>query len=124
MSYFLDTYAMIAYIEMDKEVVKIVESSDFVVSDFQLMELYYILLKKFGEEVAEEYFEAFSQFKEPIDEEALKKAMKLRLEFLKKGKKVSYVDAIGYAYSLEKGLKFVTGDKEFKGLKGVKYIGR
>ena len=122
--YFLDTYAIIEHLKGNPKAVEIVKTGKFVTSNFQLMELYYYALKDVDEESADRYFEAFSSYKVSISEAVIKKAMKLRLKFQKKRKRISYVDAIGYAYSLEKGLKFVTGDKEFKGLKGVKYIGK
>ena len=118
--YFLDTYAMIEYLRGNKKMEKIVESNDFCTSDYQLMELYYISLREQGENKAEEYFEAFAISKVSIPERTLKNAMKMRLEFQKKN--ISYVDAIGYAYSLENDMKFVTGDIAFSKLDKVEYI--
>ena len=37
-------------------------------------------------------------------------------------KNVSFFDAVGYIYSRENRLLFVTGDKEFKNLEGVEFI--
>jgi len=39
-----------------------------------------------------------------------------------KAKKISYVDAIGYQIALEKNLKFLTGDKQFKEMKNVEFV--
>jgi len=36
--------------------------------------------------------------------------------------RISFFDAVGYIYSLEKGMAFVTGDKEFKDIKGVEFM--
>jgi predicted nucleic acid-binding protein len=46
--------------------------------------------------------------------------MKFRLK--EKAKRLSYVDAIGYQLALEKNAKFLTGDKEFKGMKNVEFV--
>ncbi|NYZ77601.1 PIN domain-containing protein [Candidatus Micrarchaeota archaeon] len=122
--YFLDTYAMIEYLRGNRKAEKIIENGDFCTSDYQLMELYYISLREQGENRAEEYFEAFAIAKVSIPERTLKNAMKMRLEFQNKGKNISYVDAIGYAYSLENGMEFVTGDAAFAGLGNVENISR
>lgn len=37
-------------------------------------------------------------------------------------KNVSYVDALGYALSQRHGMRFLTGDKVFKGMDGVEYV--
>ena len=48
--------------------------------------------------------------------------MKKRKELKEKGLNISYIDAIGYTISLERGIKFLTGDKEFKNLPNVEFI--
>ena len=48
--------------------------------------------------------------------------MQFKLKLRKQGKKISYVDAIGYQTALESGTKFLTGDKEFEELENVEYV--
>ena len=55
-----------------------------------------------------------------IPDRVIKEAMKLKLKF--KDKKLSYVDCIGYVFALELGLKFLTGDNEFKDLVNVEFV--
>lgn len=122
--YFLDSYAMIEYLKGNPKFVEIIDSHDICTSDFQLIELYYFGIKDVGEEAAEKYYEAFSSIKVEIPEKSLKNAMKTRLEFQKKKLNLSYVDAIGYQFSLDNNIRFVTGDIAFKGLDSVEYLGK
>ncbi|MBI5158982.1 PIN domain-containing protein [Candidatus Micrarchaeota archaeon] len=120
--YFLDTYAMLEYVKGNRKCVEMIESNVARTSDFQLIELYYITLREQGEELAEKYFEAFALNKVQIPEKTLKNAMKTKAEFHAKGKKISYVDAIGYQYAKENNLKFLTGDKEFEKEENVEFV--
>lgn len=122
--YFLDSYAMIEYLKGNPKYVEIIDKNEICTSDFQLMELYYFGIRDISESEAERYYEAFSSIKVEIPENTLKNAMKRRLDFQRKGKNISYVDAIGYQFSLDNNLKFVTGDIVFKGLDSVEYFGK
>ena len=42
--------------------------------------------------------------------------------FSNKQKNISFFDGVGYCYAEENNLLFVTGDREFKSMKGVKFI--
>jgi len=35
---------------------------------------------------------------------------------------INYVDAIGYSISFDSGIKFLTGDNEFKNLPNVEFV--
>jgi len=48
--------------------------------------------------------------------------MKLRKKLKGKGLNISYADAVGYSLALEMGIKFLTGDKEFRDLDNVEYV--
>ena len=124
--YFLDTYAMIEYVKGRRVAVELINNNKFCTSDFQLMELYYCVLREDSEQSAETYYGAFSAHKISIPEQILKNAMKTRLEFQKKGKNISYVDAIGYQYAIENEMKFVTGDLCFRNFdeRYVFYLGK
>lgn len=37
-------------------------------------------------------------------------------------KRVSYVDALGYVLAMKHGMRFLTGDKAFRGLENVEYV--
>ena len=124
--YFLATYAIIEYLKGNPKFTQIIDTQKIVTSNFQLMELYYYGLKEFNEKIAETFYEGFSNYLISIPENSLKNAMKIRLELQRKKINISYVDAIGYQYSIDNDLKFVTGDIAFKNLdpKNIEYLGK
>src|SRR3989338_10593885 len=120
--YFLDTYAMIEYLRGNLAYKKYIDGA-ISTSRFNLMELYYASLRDSNEETAERDYETFVPAEVEIPEKTLKNTMKKRLEFQQKKKmNISYVDAIGYQYALENNLKFLTGDREFKGVENVEFV--
>jgi len=118
--YFYDTYALIEYVNANKKFKKYFQEHMGITSKLNLMELYYAMLKDISKEKAETTYDSFLPITEDIEDETIKKAMQLRLK--EKAKKISYVDAIGYQIALEKNLKFLTGDKQFKEMKNVEFV--
>jgi predicted nucleic acid-binding protein len=84
------------------------------------MELYYYLLREEGEEKADFYYNYYLPACVSVSDKIIKEAMKFKLKF--KNKRLSYVDCVGYIFSLELGIKFLTGDKEFKSFRNVEYV--
>lgn len=84
------------------------------------MELYYGLIDGFGLEVAEKYFEKFSQYCIEISDDDIKNAMKFRAK--NKTLQLSYIDCLGYLVAQRRNLLFLTGDKSFKNLPNVKFV--
>ena len=120
--YFYDTYAILAYLSGDENYRKYFEEDKGILTILNLMETYYALLREYGEDAAEEAYAAFSRFKIEIEDEDVKEAMKLRLKLVKEGRNLSYTDAIGYYIALKRGIKFLTGDKNFKNLENVEWM--
>ena len=58
---------------------------------------------------------------EPGDEIPSKAAL-FKVERLAAGARCSYVDAWGYATARSMGLPFLTGDEDFRGVPGVKFV--
>src|SRR3989344_7971297 len=114
MKYFFDTYALI---EIAKNNPDYVNYSDNIVitTIFNLAELYYIILKDFGEERAKKVYYKFKECANEISDDIIFGAMKLKL----KNKDLSYTDCIGYSYALRQDLKFLTGDKAFENMENV-----
>jgi len=118
--YFYDSYSIIEYLKGNKNFEKYFKDPSGVTTKFNLMEVYYSLLENV--DFAEEIYTSFSSVViEPTDTE-IKKAMRKRKELKGKGLNISYVDAVGYAISLEHGIKFLTGDNEFKNLPNVEFV--
>lgn len=119
MKYFFDTYAIIEIIRENKNYEKYKEE-ELVTSILNIGEMYYVLLKEKGEEVANYWYELLKQSAFLVDIETIIKAMKFRLE--NKAKKFSFIDCVGYVSAKDKGLRFLTGDKAFENLENVEFV--
>jgi len=117
--YFFDTYAAIEIIAGNPSY-DIFSSRAPTITIFNLSEIYYIVLNRLGEKKADEIYEEYSKCVVDISDGILKEAMKFRQE--NKKKNLSYTDCIGYIYSLRNNMRFLTGDKEFEGMKNVEFV--
>ena len=86
------------------------------------MEIYYAILKDYGEAEAEKAYSAAGKYLVEFDEEDVKEAMRRRLQFRRKRLNLSYEDALGYTVAIRLGARFLTGDKEFETLDNVEYL--
>lgn len=121
MGLFLDTYAIIA-IDTDSHSYKKYDltSIEAITTLFNLTEVYFVYLKKFGENEADEIYNLVKNMVVPIDDIIIKEAMKFKLANQKK--RYSMADYIGYITALKLKSKFITGDYAFKGLENVEFI--
>ncbi len=118
-SYFLDTYSLLEIIKENKNFERFNQTLNFT-SLMNLLELHYIIGRDFGVKKASEVVEKLKSIVVDITLEDIKKASEFRL---KKGlKKFSYIDCLGYAVALNKGFRFLTGDKEFKDINNVEFV--
>ncbi|MFH1376373.1 MAG: PIN domain-containing protein [Candidatus Woesearchaeota archaeon] len=117
--YLLDTYALIEIVKENNNYEKFKDTINFT-SLLNLLELHNAILKSFGEGKADEITEKFKELLISFDIEDIKLASKLKSKF--KPKKFSYIDCLGYAISINRKWKFVTGDKEFENLDNVEFV--
>ncbi|MBI2672950.1 PIN domain-containing protein [Candidatus Woesearchaeota archaeon] len=117
--YFFDTYAIIEIIKGNKNYEKF-KDVRIIVTIFNLIELHYILLREFNKEIADIVLERYSNYVMGIDIDIIKSANEFKL--VNKKKKLSVADSIGYTLALKKGIKFLTGDKEFKDIPNVEFV--
>lgn len=88
-----------------------------------LMEVYYALLRDGGTEAkAREVVQAGRGYLLEFSLEDALDAMALRLRWRRRGKAISYVDAIGFHLAQKHGLAFLTGDPAFRRIHGVTFI--
>ncbi len=118
--YFFDTYALYEIAKGNKDYKRFKSGIAVITTPLNLMELYYGLLLRHDEKTAEKYYNAFKEYVVEITDDTIKQAMKLKKQH--KEKNLSYVDCIGYTISLQRNIKFLTGDKEFKNLPNVEYV--
>ncbi len=114
---FADTYALFEII-LGSENYKPYFDRELITTRLNLMELYYVLLKEKDAGVAERFFGFYLPLCVPVSDEVIKKAMYLKL----RKRRLSYIDCIGYTLALRRGVKFLTGDKEFEDLPNVEFV--
>ena len=117
--YFFDSYAVIEMIDGNPNYAKYAQMP-IVITLFNLAEIYSFCLREYGESRCNKTFAFLKPCVVEVDDETLKQAMKFRNK--EKSKRLSYADCIGYIYALRKKLVFLTGDKQFKNMKGVQFV--
>jgi len=118
--YCLDTYAL-AELHNNNPKFKNLLMQNFIIPESTLGEFYYVLLREHNIRTADYWVDKFRSFSKPLNLNIWLKALRFRSEHKEN---FSVFDCLGYLFSLENGLKFVTGDKEFKGKRGVMFIGK
>ncbi len=122
MEYYLDSYAIVELAKGNPNYRPYGEARGRT-STWNLLEAYYIFLQEGREELAELCFDNHRKNAVEFPDDVLKKAARLRLRQKgATGQRLSYVDALGYAYALEYGLRFLTGAAEFRGWPGVEWV--
>ena len=106
---FLDTYALFELLWGNS---KYEEYSGVtgITTLFNLAELNYGLKKDFSIAIADEFTSRFERLLVPLSVDDIKSAMSLRI----KNKNLSIPDAVGYSVAQRLGIKFLTGDDDFK----------
>lgn len=123
MSTFLfDTYALICLIQ-NRQSYKHFADSIILTTQLNLIELYYSVLGDHGEKTAKLIYRRFRNCVVTISDDVIFQAMKFRFDMKQDTKcNLSYIDAIGYQCARSLSIPFVTGDKEFEGIKGVEFV--
>ncbi len=117
--FFYDSYAIIEYLNNNPKFVSYFEQHTGILTLLNVLEVYYSVLADAGEEKADVVLETLLPFVVEPTKETIRKAMKFRYEQRKK--KLSYADCLGYQVALERGVKFLTGDKQFEHIKNVEF---
>ena len=117
---FFDTYAFIEFVKGNKNYKRYFEKAEIVTSLLNLIELFYILLREYNIKTARKYYDAFRVFTVQISDDIIEQAMVFR--FRNKKRDLSYADSIGYVIALRHGITFLTGDRQFKNMKNVRFV--
>ena len=118
--FFYDSYAVIEYLQNNQRFVSYFEQHTGILSYVNLLEIYYSVLQESGNQKADTVFDMLYSLVVETSKECLKKAMQFRL--LHKKNNLSYADCLGYHLALEKGIKFLTGDIQFKNFPHVEFV--
>ena len=117
--YCLDTYALWE-IQFGNQRYSRFLTEDFVITDWTAAEFYRTLLREYDRKTADYWFRKLRPYCKQVPVEILIKAVLFQSE--SKKKKLSLFDCVGYLFSIERQLAFVTGDKEFEKMPGVEHI--
>jgi uncharacterized protein len=98
------------------------EENDGFLTKLNLMEISYRTLELHGAQAASQVVKGFAKYVVDFGLADIEDSMKLRLKLKKKGCDISYADALGYYLALKSNVKFLTGDKWFKGLENVEFV--
>lgn len=118
--YIFDSYSLFSYLEGEKgaqkvsEIIKyaLVDKAEILMSVINWGEIYYIVLREQGKEVASLYLKTINRY--PIKIVDVDKSLTLEAANFKAFHKMSYADAFAAALAKVQKAKLVTGDKEFK----------
>jgi len=119
LKFFCDTYALVEFIKGNPAYFPY-HDKELHTGIMNLYELFYTLLRDYGEEIAKDYFYHFSSLVIAFEEDHVFAASKFKLQHYKK--EISYVDALGYTLASAAGMKFLTGDKEFENIERVEFV--
>ncbi len=119
MKYFWDSFALIEITKNNSNYLPYADEIT-VTTIFNLVELYYAILRDFDEEVSKVVYYKFKDCIHEVNDEIIFEAMEFRK--LHKNKNFSYVDCIGYIFALKNNLRFLTGDKGFKDISNVEFV--
>jgi predicted nucleic acid-binding protein len=119
---FYDSYAVLAYISGEKAFAKYFERQPSgALTKLNLIEIYFRAAKLHGHEAARQVIDRFSKYLIDFDIDDIAGSMKLREELMKSRMDISYVDALGYYLARKMRIPFLTGDRQFADLAGVKF---
>jgi predicted nucleic acid-binding protein len=113
---------MIEYVRGNRNYLKYFDADTVVTSVLNLIELYFLILREHDEEKADVVYTVFKQYQTGIEEQDIRKGMRLRLKAKLDKIDLSYADATGYAMSERLGAKFLTGDSSFKMMPNVEFV--
>lgn len=118
-SLFFDSYALLETYKGNKNYEKY-KQVNVVTSYLHLYELYYNLKKEYEEEEIKDFYQFLQNFCINLEFEWIPEAVEFR--FLYKNRDLSYADCLGYVIAKNLGIKFLTGDKQFKDLPNVEFV--
>lgn len=119
--YFYDSYAVLAYLTDRPKYRSYFEEHTGVLTKLNLLEICYRILNIHGVRAAKRTTSAFSTYQVDFTSNDILVSMRLRSALKKRGLDVSYADALGYHLASKLHIRFLTGDKAFKGLTNVEF---
>ncbi|MDP7323558.1 MAG: PIN domain-containing protein [Candidatus Woesearchaeota archaeon] len=120
MPYFFDTYALFEIINKNENYSKYFEE-EIITSNLNLAELFYGFLKENKSGLIDEWKDKVKLLIDKIELVVIIDSVKFKHKH--KNKSFSFIDCLGYNIAKSLNIPFLTGDKEFKGLDNVEFVG-
>ncbi len=117
--FFFDTYAFYEIIKKNERYEKYLEAK-VITTKLNLFELYHAFLKEGNESLAKSSLEKYYYFAHDFDETVIASAATLKKTLAKRD--VSMTDCIGYVLAKQLGIRFLTGDEQFRDLENVEFV--
>ena len=121
MAFFFDTYALIEIINGNEKYLKY-KNEIIYTSLLNVAELWQALLRDFNEAIAKEIYSKMNLAILEIDEKLIINAVSFRFHSKKNKRNFSLPDTVGYLSARKYGIKFLTGDKEFRDFENVEFV--
>ena len=115
----LDTYALVEITNGNTNFLKLLDE-ETVITDITISEFYGYMFDKHNIQTADYWYKKLSFLCVPVSREILVKSVLFRKQ--NKKQNLSFFDCVGYVFSRENKIQFVTGDREFKDKEGVLFI--
>jgi len=115
--YFFDSYALFEIVFGNEKYLRYAEAGG-VTTMFNIAELNYGLKKEKSKEEADKITDSFKSCTIKVHWDSLKEAMNLKT----KHKSLSIPDSIGYITAKKLGIRFLTGDEDFRNFENVEFI--
>ena len=116
-TYFFDTYALFEILAGNKNYEKYFNCS-IIITIFNLVEFNYNLKKEMAKEKANSLTADYKDFAVEVEFKDILEAMDLKT----KNRQLSIPDAVGYVIAKKYGVKFLTGDEDFKNFENVEFV--
>ena len=118
-AYFFDSYAVIEMIRGNPEYIAY-KKCEVVLTKLILLEVYFKLIREFTEADANKFLAVSYNLAVDFSPDVIKYAAKFRLGDMNKN--LSMTDCIGYVLAKSLGIKFLTGDEQFKDMENVEFM--
>ena len=117
-----DTYALFAAVDGAKSYKGLFVDGGIVTTALNLVEFAYGMHRRgFSENLGDLLPPLLDVVVEP-GRQVVAEAAQFKIDRLAAGARCSFVDAWGYATARSLGLPFLTGDEDFRGVPGVKFV--
>ena len=119
-AFYFDTYALVEITLGAEKYLKFREGVGILTNKLNLMELAYFMLRIRHEDKINDILKEYLRYNVEPSFNAIIEAVKMK--FLHRKYKLSYIDCLGYMIARENKVKFLTGDEKFRNMENVEFV--